>query len=192
MRFLFLFILLLLCKISYGQFPVYSYGPYTGTYYYYPPFIMNEERIKSRWRIQDEYKERNKSENYLDYRTRMMDQAEKKYEIDRREQELIKQGILPPKNPNAGTFVYDGIRYPSWEDFKLTSAYVKYRQEIEEKRLLKKEAEFKKEYERQRDIAFLQLWHKLGDIGKERFNRSTDEEKEKVLDEIMFKNLGIE
>lgn len=190
MRFLFL-LFVFLCSNVYGQNGYYipQYPQYSSYYYYYyyqnpnQPRRLSAGEIRERWEIQDEYKERNKTENALDRKERMLDQAERAYELNKREDDLRYRGILPPKKSSG--IIFNGIKYPSYEALSESSDYQSY---IISKRLEKLEEERYKAYEKARDVAFLQMWHRLSDAGKEQFGRLSFEEKEARIDKYYFKD----
>jgi len=83
--------------------------------------IMNDAtRIRVRWEIQDEYKERNRS-TYLEDRARALQNALQRQALDAFEKDLRATGALPPK---TSYFAWNGVRYESWKAFKQTDAYV--------------------------------------------------------------------
>lgn len=174
MRFLFLFIFLFISNISHAQ--------YQRRFYY----ELNEARIYSRWRIQDEYKFRNKTENFLDRKERYLDQAERAYALNQREEDLRRSGVIPPRHPDAGKFFYKDKKYGSYELFKETPEYVDFLVERRLKEIDKKSIDIEKEVNRIRDNAFLMMWHKLSDIGKEKFNQLSSREKELRIDEAVL------
>lgn len=186
MRFL-IFVFLSLCFINSAHSQYYGYSTYYRPYLF--PYEINEARIQTRWRIQDAYKERNKTENYLDRKERMLDQAERAYELSKREEELRHKGILPPKNPNAGMYLYEGKKYNSYDEFKQSPDYLVFLKKQAEKEKLREQEKLIKEYEKKRDDIFLQMWHKMSDLGKEQFSRLTAEQKEQRIDEILLKEI---
>lgn len=194
MKFLFLLFLFCCCNHAYGQ---YSYCPPFPFYSYQTPYFYSYQipyqtfrrqltlsEIRERWAIQDEYKERNRTENYLDRKERMLDQSERAYELSKREDDLRRRGILPPKKPTK--IVFHDTEYSSYEELSQSDDYQFH---IISKKIERQEQEWLKKYEKERSNAFLQMWHRLSDIGKEQFSRLSSEEKEIRIDEFHFENL---
>lgn len=198
MKFLIFLCLFLFANCAYGQYyrPYYNqnilrYQNFNRFPVYIPvPIYQNQVRrltpdqIRERWAIQDEYKERNKTENYLDRKERMLDQAERAYELNSREEYLRSRGILPPKKQSG--IVFNDKHYSSYEELSESEEYQSY---IESKRIERKEKEWQKQFEKERYSAFIQMWHRLSDSGKEQFGRLSYEEKESRIDEYHFKIL---
>ena len=133
--------------------------------------IENEEqRIRSYWKIQDEYKERNKSENYLDRWEKTLDAAERRHALQERENELRAKGVLPPKE--SPHMVIRGRTYENSEEWKLTADYYLHRLELEEKRILRKIDELIKEREYKESLAFQNWWDDIGYVGQQNYIRS--------------------
>ena len=164
----------------------YYYGQYLRDYESArSQYLRNQaDAIRLRWQIQDEYKERNKSENYLDRKERLMDQAVRRHELEQREKELIEAGILPEKKP--GYFVYKGKKYESYYAFKESPEYLDFQDEIAERRRQYEAEEAKKKQDYQDSIDFLRMWRKMGPTSRERYGRMSQYEKDRALRE--FKN----
>lgn len=130
--------------------------------------IENEDlRIHTKWKIQDEYKERNKSENYLDRWERSLDTAERRHALKQREEELRNKGVLPPKQEPH--MVIRGRTYKNCEEWKQTADYSLHRLELEEKRLLRKIDEIIKQREYRESLAYQNWWDDLGWSGQQRY-----------------------
>lgn len=140
--------------------------------------------VRERWAIRDEYKARNKTENYLDRKERMLDQAERRHALQQREDELREKGILPPKT--KGYFIHKGKKFYSIEEWKKSPEYA---QQMDENRMreLQRNAEKLAEQKRQQDaLDFLRMWRKMSYFDRERYSRLSAAEKARRLEE--FKN----
>ena len=180
MRFALLMLACLFCSEAYSQY----YRPYIVRPYPYYRYEIDENRIYSRWRIQDEYKRRNATENALDRKERMFDQAERAYDLKRREDDLIRKGILPPrKRPEI---IFEGRSYSSYAELRESPAY---QADIARRKAGKKLEAIIKQQQRDRDNAFLQMWHKMGPIGRAQYGRLSPQEKEMRIDEFLHPQL---
>jgi hypothetical protein len=101
-----------------------------------------KNRITTRWEIKDEWKDRNKTENFIQKKNRNLDNAVKRHALKQREKDLIEKGILPPK-PKSG-FWHKGAFFTSVEEWKLSPEYAQMIEERQEnQKLLDLEREMK-------------------------------------------------
>lgn len=115
-----------------------------------------ENKVRTRWEIQDEYRERNKTPNYIERRHKALDLAEQRHALKQREQELIDKGILPPKKP--GYFVHKGKKFYSIEEWKKSPEYWEMKKEQAEKARKLEEEKRLKEIQRQKDLEDLRRY----------------------------------
>ena len=72
--------------------------------------------VRTKWTIQDEYKARNRGPSYLDLWQKGMDNAERRYALKQRENELIRKGVLTPR-PEPYIMIR-GVKYKSFQEYK--------------------------------------------------------------------------
>jgi len=120
-------------------------------------YIENEDqRIRTNWKIQDDYAERIRSENHLDRWEKKLDDAERRHALKEREAELIAKGVLPPKeDPHM---VIRGRKYETVDEWRVSADYYLHRLELEEKRILDHIDELIGEREYRESIAFQNWW----------------------------------
>lgn len=143
-----------------------------------------EQRIRTRWEIQDEWKERNKTENFIQRKNRALDLAEQRHALKQREQDLIDRGILPPKKESG--FYHKGKFFTSIEEWKESPEYaqmLKERKQRERKLALEKEL---KEQQLAKDMEELRKYQQDPDYFQKKRIR---ERVEKSLGEMRNRNL---
>jgi hypothetical protein len=156
-------------------------------------YLQNEaERIRTRWAIQDEAKERRKAK-YPDYYTReleRLDREEKRLEItarqhalEKKKQEMVDNGELP----SPPKYTYDGVEYENYAEFKKSDAYKHRQQELAARRVLaemKYKLEKLEEEKRQQEAAeWLRDWYSKS--SGQRMIESERRKRERNLRKIM-------
>jgi hypothetical protein len=202
MKKFYIFLIVLLCSVqdANAYWRWYNIGnPWTwGSYYYGPAptfYIPSQNYVTSYVQPQPRYTEsqiyQNKlknledKNNYLNktidaaYETqsKKLDMVEKYAQLKVREEDYIKRGYLPPKPVKR--FVWKGIEYKSYEEFKHTPAF----QELVEegnRREQEREEEFRKQKE-QEQLATIGLARIRAEGPVEKQNRIT---KQRVLQSL--------
>ncbi len=162
-----------------------------------------ESRVRTRWEIQDEYRKRTKTENYIEKRHRSLDLAEQRHALKQREQDLIDKGILPPKKP--GYFIHKGKKFHSIEEWKKSPEYWEMKKEQAEKEIKLEEEKRLKEIQRQKDLEDLRRYRQdpyyfeknrreervreiMGEEYWRKFHEMTPEEYERDRMDYVYKN----
>lgn len=149
-------------------------------------------RIRTRWAIQDEYKMRNRKENYLDYRERAMENAIRRHALDQKEKELIEKGILPKKQEPG--FVIRGKKFKTLEEYYASEEYKLEQRDREHRKVLEAQKEADEAARHKEAVAFARMWDKMGFFEREKYSRLSPEEKarwkaEFQNPELMWKRL---
>jgi len=135
--------------------------------------IDNYQRgVREWWSLQDEYKSRNKTENYLDWQERRLDTAERRDALAQREQSLIDAGVLPTKKKPSTTI--RGRTYNSVAEWKGTADHYLHELEMEEKRLVGEVSKLQEDRRYRESIAFQRWWNRLGIVGQHRYTTRRD------------------
>lgn len=140
--------------------------------------------VRQRWAIRDEYKARNKTENYLDRKERMLDQAERRHALKLREEQLIEKGILPPKK--KGYFMHKGKKFHSIEEWRKSPEYAQQMDENRMKELQRNAENLAKAKQQQEALDFLRMWRGMSYFAREQYSRLSPAKKAQRLAE--FKN----
>lgn len=79
-------------------------------------------RVRTKWSIQDEARarrlERQAYNHWLERKKRMFEVWEKRAEVEAKEKELIKKGILPPKKSGPKGISFNGRLYENFEELR--------------------------------------------------------------------------
>lgn len=146
-----------------------------------------DHAIRTRWAIKDDYKARNKPENYLDRRERLLNQAERKYALDQREAELREKGVLPPKK--KGYFVVKGKKFHSIEEWRASPEYRQVRMEAQIRELNRLQQKKLDEARRQEAVEFGRMWSKMSWLAREQYTRLSPEKKARYKLEWKYPDL---
>lgn len=132
-------------------------------------------RIYTRWTIQDAWKERNRMENALDRKERLLDQSERMHALKLREQDLREKGILPPLK--SGGFIHNGKQFSSLAEWKESPEYAQRMEEIRMENLRQHMEERAKTQRLQESLDFMCMWRGMSDVMKHRYSLLTPEQK---------------
>lgn len=123
--------------------------------------MENYKRIESRWKIKDEYNNRqlkkvDRSNDikkvYLDKKEKYLQLKEREFIINQKEQDLRDRGVLPAKKPSR--MIINGKEFMSYDEFKKSPEYQIFLQEAATRQALEKqelEEENQKSYVHNKD-----------------------------------------
>lgn len=143
--------------------------------------------VETRRELKDSYKARNKPENALDRKERMLDQAERAHALKLREQKLRDEGILPPKK--KGYLRHKGKKFHSIEEWKKSPEYALRKLENAARELQRQDDKRAAKARLQEAVDFGRMWSKMGFLSRERYSRMSPAHKARELHEFLNPDL---